>query len=144
MTSEVTVQHRVWVALARIGVTLFRINSGTAWAGKSKRMISGDVLIYAARLITLGFAFIDRKPVSGTPDLCGWTTVEITPAMVGRKVAVFTGIETKESGGGRRRDGQINFVEQLSRAGGIAGFAASEGEALEIVLAWREARAPML
>ena len=64
--------------------------------------------------------------------------------MVGRKVAVFTAIETKESGGGRKRDAQIDFGAMVARDGGIAGFAASELAGLQIVEAWRRGETPPL
>ena len=56
--------------------------------------------------------------------------------MVGRTIPIFTGVECKASTGGRKRDAQINFVEQMHRAGGIAGFANSPAQALEIFEAW--------
>lgn len=55
----------------------------------------------------------------GSSDLIGWTTVEITPEMVGRKVAVFTAVEVKVPGK-RPTAEQVNFLAQVRTAGGIA------------------------
>lgn len=67
----------------------------------------------------------------GGSDLIGWTTVEITPEMVGRKVAVFTAIETK---GERTRTTaeQVYFVQAVRAAGGFAGIAKTVEEAVNI------------
>lgn len=68
----------------------------------------------------------------GSPDLVGWRTVEITPDMVGQRVAVFTGIEIKTPAGKIRPD-QVNFLDRLRSAGGIAGVARSVAEAVSIL-----------
>jgi hypothetical protein len=148
MASETTVQRQVWLALAQrhaARCTLFRSNSGKAWlsgAGPAQRLEGGAVLVPAARPVALGLAMVNGDTVPGLGDLTGWTSVVITADMVGRVVPIFTGIETKESGGGRRRDNQINFVQQVQRAGGIAGFAASERQANEIIDAWLRGASP--
>jgi len=69
---------------------------------------------------------------TGTPDLIGWTQVEITPDMVGRKVAIFTAIECK-SKSGRVTPEQLNFIQRVKDADGIAGIARSPEEALDII-----------
>ena len=70
--------------------------------------------------------------VPGAADLIGWRSVVVTPAMVGRRVAVFAAVETKAPRG-RREQHQRNFVEQVREAGGLAGFARSVDEALKIL-----------
>lgn len=150
MASESTVQRRVWGGLAmrrRARATLFRTNSGKAWlsgAGPAKSLPNGSVLVPAARPVALGLATMDGHTMEGLGDLTGWTDIEITPEMVGRRIPVFTMIETKETGGGRKRKNQINAIQQVHRAGGIAGFAASEEQANEIIDAWLEGRSPEL
>ena len=148
MASETTVQRTVWLALARRSVaraTLFRTNSGKAWlsgGGPIKKLTDGSVVVPFGRPVALGLAMVNGDTVPGLSDLTGWTDVLITPEMVGRHLPVFTAIETKESGGGRRRDNQINFVQQVQQAGGIAGFAASERQAHEIIDAWLRGSTP--
>lgn len=148
MASESTIQRAVWIALAQrqeARCTLFRTNSGKAWlsgGGPAKKLLDGSVVVPFARPVALGLAMVNGDTVPGLSDLTGWTAVLITPAMVGRVLPVFTVIETKESGGGRKRDNQINFVQQVQRAGGIAGFAASERQAHEIIEAWLRGDSP--
>lgn len=74
---------------------------------------------------------------NGSSDLIGWTEYVVRPEDVGRKMAVFTAIETKASKGGRKREEQLNFISAVQRAGGIAGFATSENEAAAHVETWR-------
>ena len=150
MASEATVQRTVWLALAgrsRTRVTLFRSNSGKAYlsgGGKVFFDTNGTAHVPFARPVALGLALTSGDTVPGLADLTGWTDITITPDMVGRHVPVFTVVETKESGGGRRRDSQINFVQQVQKAGGIAGFAASEAQANEIIDAWHRGECPNL
>lgn len=68
----------------------------------------------------------------GSSDLIGWRTVTITPAMVGRRLAVFTAIEVKAPGG-RASVEQVAFINAVNAAGGLAGLADSIPKALAIV-----------
>ena len=150
MASEAVVQRTVWLALAarlRTRATLFRSNSGKGWisgGGAVVKRPDGSALVPYARPVALGLALASGDTVPGLADLTGWTDVTITPEMVGRRVPVFTVVETKATGGGRKRDAQINFVQQVQKAGGIAGFAESEAQAHEIIDAWIAGRAPDL
>jgi hypothetical protein len=89
---------------------LFRINAGVGWTGK---MASTGKL----NMIVLENARPLRAAPKGWPDLTGWTSIEVTPDMVGQKVAVFTGIEVKASG--KVTDIQESFGSLLKRMGGI-------------------------
>lgn len=122
-----------WLAVASLGTTLFRVNTGKAWLGKAVRQPDGNVLVIGGRPVAIGLGMPNGDPLVGTSDLLGWTTVEITPEMVGKRVAIFTALECKESGGGHQRDEQINFIERVRAAGGIAGFANSPAVAQAIV-----------
>lgn len=77
--------------------------------------------------------FVKAGLGSGTSDLIGWVERTITPEMVGERVAVFASIEIKRENGGRLTELQRRFLERVKRAGGIAGVARSEREALEIL-----------
>lgn len=68
----------------------------------------------------------------GSPDLVGWKTIEITPDMVGSKVAVFCGIEIKTPTGKVRED-QLHFLDRLRSAGGVAGVARSVDDAVMLL-----------
>lgn len=146
MASEGTVQRQIWLALGAIS-RLFRLNTGKAWISNLgpkgvQRLQDGSVLIKAARSIALGFAYPNGDPVVGACDLPGWTTITITPEMVGRKVAVFTSIETKRTKGGQASDHQLNWCNQVDQAGGIAGIANSPEAALAIVESWKHRTIP--
>lgn len=68
----------------------------------------------------------------GSADLVGWKTIEITPDMVGSKVAVFLSVEIKNKSG-RVKPEQVNWMERVKQAGGIAGIARDIEEAKKIV-----------
>ena len=74
-----------------------------------------------------GSRFIEYGLGKGSSDLIGWTTVEITPEMVGQKIAVFTAVELKTENDRASKE-QINFIEQVHQAGGLAGIVYNEEE----------------
>lgn len=139
-------QRSIWVAAAALaGTILFRVNTGKAWvsgAGPAKRFPGGDILVPSGRQVSLGFGLISGQPVVGVADLCGWRSVVVTPDMVGCRLAVFVSIECKASGGGKTSDDQRRWRDTVIAAGGIAGVASSDGEAIAIFNAWRPARRP--
>src|SRR5699024_3708913 len=104
--------------LLKIGLTpglrIFRNNVGTAWTGK--------VIQRSKNFITLA----DPRPLSGglckgSSDYIGWKAIELTPEMVGTKIAVFTALEFKVDSGRASKE-QINFIKQVREAGGFAGI----------------------
>ena len=140
MAAESTVQKTILLGLGAIS-RLFRLNSGKAYLSNLgppgvKRLQDGSVLVKAARSISLGFAYTTGDPVNGQSDLAGWTSVVITPEMVGKRVAVFTAIETKRTKGGKASSDQVNFVTQVAEQGGIAGIANSLEVARKIIDDW--------
>uniref|UniRef100_A0AAU6W241 VRR-NUC domain-containing protein n=1 Tax=Pseudomonas phage Touem01 TaxID=3138548 RepID=A0AAU6W241_9VIRU len=140
MAAESTVQKTIWLGLGAIA-RLFRLNSGKAYLSNLgpagvKRLQDGSVLIKSARTVSLGLALPTGDPVNGQSDLAGWTSVIITPEMVGKRLAVFTAIETKRTKGGKTSDDQLNFVSQVSAQGGIAGIANSLEVAQKIIDEW--------
>ena len=82
----------------------------------------------------------------GSSDCIGWTTVKITPEMVGRKVAVFTAIEVKIPNWTPPKETnkkafehytrQLDFIGVVKKSGGISGFARCDKEAIDIVNDW--------
>ena len=138
MSSEATIQRQVWLSLGRTSC-IFRVNTGRAWvsgAGPAQRLKDGSVLVPAGRPIALGLALPNGDPLVGCADLLGWSTVTVTPEMVGQTLPVFTAIETKRSKGGRASEAQLNFVAQVTKAGGIAGIANSVEAAHAIIANW--------
>jgi hypothetical protein len=137
---ESSVQKGIWAKLGFLSV-LFRVNTGRAWlSGLGPRGVmrldDGSVNVAAARPIALGFANPAGEPVNGTADLIGWTSIEITPEMVGQKIAVFTSVETKRTQGGRTSDAQQKWCDQVTKAGGIAFVANSENFAEDTLQKW--------
>lgn len=134
--SENTVLRRIWLALGRISI-LFRIQTGRAWISADGSapitLDDGSIILRNPRPITLGFGMTNGRAMKGVGDLGGYTSILITPDMVGCLVAVFTCIEVKEDEDAHRRTEQKNFVCQVQAAGGIAGFAHSPEMAVEIV-----------
>ncbi len=144
MAAESSVQKHVWAAVAATSI-LFRINTGRGWlSGRGpdgvSRFTDGSVKIQDARPIALGFARTNGEPVVGTSDLCGWTSVLITADMVGCRIAAFTAIETKKTANGRTSKDQLNFIDQVIRAGGIAGVANSADAAKKIIESYKPVR----
>ena len=62
----------------------------------------------------------------GSSDLIGWKSIEITLDMVGKRVAIFTAIETKRPKNSNTSDEQYNFINTVQAAGGIGLIAKSE------------------
>jgi hypothetical protein len=112
--SEAAIQQQVRLALSRAGVVAFRNNIGAYMDAKTGRPVKYGVC----------------NP--GGSDLIGWTPVRITPDMVGRTVAVFTAVEVKTPTG-RPTPQQLNFIDQVIRAGGYAGIARSPADAVAIL-----------
>lgn len=124
--SEANIMRTIELALGKLPhVKIFRNNVGMGWIGKSKRIDGGHVIVTNARPLHAGLC-------EGSSDLIGWTTVEITPEMVGKKVAVFTAIEVK-SEGGNIMPKQRNFIEVVKQHGGIAGIVYSPEGARNII-----------
>jgi len=65
-------------------------------------------------------------------DLIGWTSIEITPAMVGSRIAVFCAVEVKD-GDYQATPEQEEFIRKVKGAGGRAGVARSLPEARRIL-----------
>lgn len=125
--TEANLMRMIELALGKLPhVKIFRNNTGMGWIGNSKRINgSGNVLIENARPLHAGLC-------EGSSDLIGWTTIEITPDMVGKQVAVFTAIEVK-SETGRITPKQKNFVDVVAANGGIAGVVRTPDGALDII-----------
>lgn len=90
-------------------VRMFRTNSGMAWAGKST--LKGEF-----RIIKNARPFHGMP--EGWPDITGWTTIEITPDMIGQKIAIFSVVEVK-TGRLKLSDKQNKFKDLIQRMGGI-------------------------
>jgi hypothetical protein len=113
---------------------LFRNNTGTGWVANKPDTHwdkpSNTVTLRNPRPLHAGL-------VNGGCDTIGWTEVKITPAMVGKTVAVFTAIEIKDVGKKPSPDQKI-FIGNVTNANGIVGIAYNKDDHLRIVSAWLE------
>lgn len=96
--SEMTVLRRVMDACCRGPVRLWRNNVG-ALEDKT------------GRIVRYGLC-------KGSSDLIGYRVVEVTPDMVGQRLAVFVALEVKDKG--RLTAEQAQFLAVVRGAGGIA------------------------
>ncbi len=88
---------------------LFRCNCGMGW--------TGDIIKKTGNILLLKNPRPFRGFPKGFPDLLGWTEIEITPDMIGQKIAVFTAEEIKATGG--LSSDQKEFRNIIKRMGGI-------------------------
>lgn len=114
---ETNISNQIRLAVAYLGTKLFRNHVG---------------FIKDANGVGHRFGLC-----KGSSDCIGWTTVEITPDMVGKNVAIFTAIEVKTAKG-RASDAQVDFINAVNRSGGIAGIARNDKDAIDIVNGWQE------
>lgn len=141
MTSEATVGRTLLSRIGSVLATLFRTNSGKAWMSSLGpkgvvRLADGSIVIKAPRPVGLGLALANGDTAPGLSDYTGWTIKTIPPEWVGRRVAIFTAVETKRSKGGRVSDNQSNYLGQVHAAGGIAVLANSPEVALDYIKGW--------
>jgi hypothetical protein len=122
---EQDIQIRIQLALSKRNAKIFRNNVGLGWQGKSYRRPSGDIVIENPRPLHAGLCV-------GSSDLIGWRSVVVTPDMVGKTVAIFTAVEVKQPKK-KPTEAQRNFINVVLEAGGYAGVATSEDEALDIL-----------
>jgi hypothetical protein len=123
---ETNITRIIMLALSKIGrVTSFRNNVGLGWQGETSRLKDGSIIIRNPRPLHAGLC-------TGSSDLIGWTQREITPDMVGKKVAVFTAIEVKGERGTVSKE-QLAFINRVRECGGIAGIARTPDEAVHLI-----------
>lgn len=90
---------------------LFRINAGTGWIGRIVKRGPTSMILADPRPLKAG--------PEGWPDLFGWQTIEITPDMIGQRIAVARGVEVKAGGSERDlRPHQQRFADLLRMMGG--------------------------
>ncbi|HKT54498.1 MAG TPA: hypothetical protein VJP88_08595 [Caulobacteraceae bacterium] len=136
--SETNEMRRALLDLSMIGSRVFRENVGqgvvgdVSWVRTKPVTVTlhpGDAYVRHARVLHAGLD-------TGCSDIIGLTPIEVTAALVGRTVPVFTSIEMK-FGKGRRRPDQIDWGNFMTQHDAIYGVARSAAEAVEIVQAYR-------
>lgn len=131
---ETNIQRLIMLAISQQGATIFRNNTGNAVAGSHYKRIdkpgtyqleAGDWVVKHGNRVQYGLCV-------GSSDLIGWQPVVITPEMVGQVIARFLATEIKTLTG-RPTPEQINFIEQVRKAGGLAGICRSPDEAISLL-----------
>lgn len=137
MSTGTNLMNRCLLALSKAGATVWRNTTASGWAGKSFSLSPGEV--YRARggeRVVLNAYPIKAGLCTGSGDIIGLLTIEITPDMVGKRVAVFGSWEVKD-GTGRPTTDQAHFAGFVVAAGGIGTIIRSEADALESLKAYR-------
>lgn len=122
--SEKQIQTEIMLSVSRSGATIFRNNVGNGVLGQVVKQDGAQFHIVNGRRVQFGLC-------PGSSDLIGWRTVRITPEMVGGHVAIFLALEVKTKTGAISPE-QKNFIENVRRAGGLAGVVRSADEAIGI------------
>lgn len=131
---ETDIQSTARIQLSKLKLgTYFRANVGQGWQGKSEYITKdktvavspGDVVLRKARTFNTGLP-------KGFPDVFGFTFVQITPGMVGKKVPWFTGLEFKTDKG-KSSPEQIKIMMHLKKNDCIGGTPRSVEDAIKIV-----------
>jgi len=124
--NEADLQNEIRLYISQNNLaTMFRANVGAGWTGNKVQTYPDHVTIYQPRRFTTGLP-------PGFPDLVGFKTVTITPDMVGKTIAVFTGLEIKTKTG-RVRSDQTTMLQHLIHAGARAGIVRSSVDVDEIL-----------
>jgi len=134
--TESPIMRRGLLALSAYGARVFRIQVGTFFAGKpeyisenrSVRVSPGDIVLRKARTVDVG--------ITGMHDIIGWKSVTVTPAMIDKKIAVFSSFEAKSETGSATPE-QINFRDVVLKAGGMSGIFQNDDEAIKIIEEWK-------
>jgi len=114
MNKETKIQRAIMLALSEADCLVFRNETSGAWVGKKIHQAGHQVTLTDARMIRFGLCVGSSDLIAIMPD--------------GRFLAVEVKTET-----GKATKEQLNFIEQVRKAGGKAGIARSVKDALEIL-----------
>ena len=115
--SERRIQSEILLALAEHGLSGWRQNVGTGWAGEVQKLKDGSVLIRNPRPLQAGLC-------RGSSDIIGLRPLTITPEMIGQTIAQFAAIEVKQPGSYPKPE-QRHFLGFVQSKGGLAILARS-------------------
>jgi len=111
-TSEHEIQHRIRLACGRGPVRLWRNNTGA-------------LVDQQGRFVRFGLC-------KGSSDLIGLRSLEITPELVGQRIAQFVALEIK-TGSGTVSPEQRAFLRLVQGLGGVAAVCRSVEEAEQLL-----------
>lgn len=120
--NETALGKRISLIASSLGARIFRCNRGEAWIGKAVffskpakiEVYPGDVIIRGAKRFHAGL-------VNGNGDYIGYSST-----------GKFISVELKTDKG-IVSDDQINFIDAVNSAGGIAGICRSEEDCFELL-----------
>ena len=110
--SEHEIQQRIRLACGRRAVRLWRNNTGA-------------LVDQQGRFVRFGLC-------KGSSDLIGLRSLEITPEMVGQRVAQFVALEVKSASGVIRSE-QRAFLQLVQQLGGVAAVCRSIEQAQAVL-----------
>ena len=112
---------------------IFRANVGKAYTSNDVMKVPRQmpVVMGPKDILLRNYRPFETGLPPGFSDLFGLVAVEITPDMVGQKVAIFTGLEVKD--GARVSQLQRNFINAVNDNGGRAGVVRSVEDAERLV-----------
>ena len=127
--SEHITQQRILLACGSGSVRLWRNNVGTGWAGQATKVTSGNLRAVSQALRPGDVVIRQGRPLHaglcvGSSDLIGYRVVD--------RVAQFVALEVK-SATGRATKEQVQFLDHITAAGGLAGIARSVDDAAAIL-----------
>jgi hypothetical protein len=113
---------------------------GPKWGCKLERNNSGAFEDKTGRHVRFGLGNVSKKHSDQmkSADLVGFKQIVVTPEMVGKTIAVITGIEMKTPGWkfnpkDAHERAQFNWLQWISNHGGFAGFAQSVDDFKRII-----------
>jgi len=120
--TEKSLLNEIMISASKFGNRLFRNNIGLGWVGTGKPVRTckpSHVLIYPGDIVLRKARPLHSGLCKGSSDLIGWTKVKITQDMVGKDVAMFTGVEIKI---GKDKESKIQqaFKSTVNKSGGLA------------------------
>lgn len=104
-----------------LGGVVFRNNVAKAWVGVVTQKTEDLLVLRNYRVLHAGLC-------EGSSDAIGWKSIVITPDMVGKRVAVFTAIETKTPKKGQLSEEQCKFLRAAWNAGAFAAVVRQEAD----------------
>ena len=127
--SEHITQQRILLACGSGSVRLWRNNVGTGWAGQATKVTGGNLRAVSQALRPGDVVIRQGRPLHaglcvGSSDLIGYRQVD--------GIAQFVALEVK-SATGRPTAQQVQFLDHIQAAGGLAGIARSVDDAAAIL-----------
>ena len=127
--SEHVIQQQILLTHSSGTTRLWRNNVGTGWAGQATKVTGGNLRAVSQALRPGDVVIRQGRPLHaglcvGSSDLIGYRQVDGIAQFVALEVKSATGRATKE---------QVQFLDHIQAAGGLAGIARSVDDAAAIL-----------